>query len=250
MKILAVTLARGGSKGVPNKNMYSVNGRPLLWYTINEVKKSKYITDYFVSSDSDEILKYAKLQDCKTIKRPDKLSSDTATSADALLHALDEASFDNRQKYMLQEPYDIVVEIMATNPLKTVEDIDGVIEKLIKTKADSVISVVQVQDHHPSRLKYIQDDVLKDFYPEVPESRRQDLTPKAYIRNGSIYAMTTESFRLHKTRAGLVNRPYVMSEERTINIDRMIDMKMAEVLIKERDYVEDMKQLSGKNGYL
>ena len=250
MRILAVTLARGGSKGVPNKNMYSINGRPLLWYTINEVKKSKYITDYFVSSDSDKILRYSELQGCSTINRPKDLASDTATSAEALLHALDKASESGRRKYQLQEPYDMIVEIMATNPLKTVEDIDGAIEKLVQTQADSVVSVVQVQDHHPSRLKYIQDDQLKDFYPEPTESRRQDLTPSTYIRNGSIYATMIESFRKHKRRLGPDTRPYIMLDEHTINIDRLMDMKVAEVIIKDRDYLEDMKELSGKNGYL
>jgi len=250
MRILAVTLARGGSKGIPNKNMYDINGRPLLYYTINEVKKSKYITDYFVSSDSDDILKYSKLQGCNTIKRPDELASDEASSADALLHALDIASVAGRHKYSLQDPYDLIVEIMATNPLKTVEDIDAVIEKLVQTKADSVVSVVQVQDHHPSRLKYIQDDQLKDFYPEPTESRRQDLTPNAYIRNGSIYATTIESFRTHKRRLGPDTRPYIMSEDHTVNIDRLMDLHLAEIIIKARDYYDDMKQLSGANGYL
>jgi len=234
MRILAITLARGGSKGIPNKNMYDINGKPLLWYTIKEVKKSKYITDYYVSSDSDDILNFALEQGCNTIKRTAKLSSDTATSADALKHALHEANKSGRVTYNLDDPYDIIVEIMATNPLKTVEDIDRVIEKLVHTKADSVVSVVQVFDHHPSRLKYIQDGLLKDFFPEPTESRRQDLTPEAYIRNGSIYATTVESFRKYKRRLGPETRPYIMPEERTINIDRLMDMKLAETIIKEQ----------------
>lgn len=248
MKILAVTLARGGSKGIPNKNMYKLDDRPLLWYTINEVKKSSLITDYYISSDSNDILNYAELQNCKTIKRPDNLASDTATSADALMHALVESSEKFTRKH---HKYDILVEIMATNPLKTVEDIDNVIQMLIDDKrADSVVSVVRVWDHHPSRIKYIEDDLLKPFFPEVAESRRQDLTPPAYIRNGSIYATTVDSFLSTQKRLGPVTKAYVMSEDHTINIDRMMDMRVAEMIIKERDKEDIISSVSGKNIYL
>lgn len=245
MEILAITLARGGSKGIPNKNMYEICGRPLLWYTLEEVKKSKLITDYFVSSDSLEILKYSEIQGVNTITRPAELSNDTASSADALMHALN-VVFNMKKK----KKWDIIVEIMATNPLKEVEDIDGTIQKLIDSRADSVVSVTRVMDHHPSRLKYIQNDQLKDFYPEPTESRRQDLKPEAYVRNGSIYATTVESFKKYKRRLGPDTRPYIMPEERVVNIDGLIDMKLAETIIKEQTKLEDMKTLSGKYAYL
>ena len=133
-----------------------------------------------------------------------------------------------------QKEYDYIVEIMCTNPLKTIGDIDGVIEKLDKTNADSVVSVVRIWDNHPSRVKYIEGDRLKDFYPEPPESRRQDLTPEAYVRNGSIYAMTFEQLKIKQNRLGEDTRPYIMPEDRTINIDEPIDLKLAELMIFER----------------
>ena len=130
------------------------------------------------------------------------------------------------------EDYDIIVELMATNPLKTAHDIDRVIEKLVTTGSDSVVSVVRVWDAHPSRVKYIENDRLMDFYPEVPESRRQDLSPPAYIRNGSIYATTRESLISTGLRLGPVTRPYVMPSERSINIDEPIDLYVAQAVIK------------------
>ena len=125
------------------------------------------------------------------------------------------------------------------------------IQKLIDTKADSVVSVVRVWDSHPSRVKYIEDDKLVDFWPEEPESRRQDLTPPAYLRNGSIYATTVESFLKTINRLGKDTRPYIMPEERTVNIDRMMDMRVAEVMIKETDlkYLSESWP-SGKNIYI
>lgn len=245
MKVLAITLARGGSKGIPNKNMYIVNGKPLLHYTIEEVKKSRLITDYYISSDNDRILDFAKKMECNTVKRPPNLATDTTTSADSLLHAYQEVIKERGKK-----KWDIIVEVMATNPLKTWEDIDSAIQKLIITKADSVVSVVQVEDNHPSRVKYIEDDILQPFFPEPAESRRQDLRPKAYIRNGSIYATTVKSFLENKRRLGPVTRPYIMSEKHTINIDRMVDMRIANFLLKQRDFVYESKEITGGNIYL
>ena len=218
-KILAITLARGGSKGIPKKNIIDIQGKPLLQYTIDEVKKSKYIDHYIVSTDDVEIENLCTKLGTTYFQR--QKASDTQSSASALCEV---------QRVMNR--YDYIVEIMCTNPLKTVDDIDGVIEKLDETGADSVVSVVRIWDNHPSRVKYIEGDRLKDFYPEPPESRRQDLTPAAYVRNGSIYAMTYEQLKIKQNRLGEDTRPYIMPEERTINIDEPIDLELARILLK------------------
>ena len=147
--------------------------------------------------------------------------------------------------------YEIIVEVMNTNPLKTVEDIDGCIDKLIKTKATGVVSVVRIWDNHPSRVKYIKNDMMIDFYPEVPESRRQDLTPPAYVRNGSIYAFTRYSFyntdpKKISPRLGYDCRPYIMPESRTINIDEKKDLELAKLMIKKPETdIEYCSRLDG-----
>ena len=221
--VLAITLARGGSKRVYKKNMANLNGKPLIQYTVDEVKKSKYIDKYIVSTDDNDIIEYCdKIAKVSTFERQE--ASDTQTSAEALCEVQTEMS-----------KYDYVVEVMCTNPLKTVEDIDGVIEKLDNTGVDSVVSVVRIWDHHPSRVKYIEDDRLIDFYPEIPESRRQDLTPAAYVRNGSIYAMTYEQLKTKQQRLGKDTKPYIMLEDKTVNIDEPIDLKLAELMLFERE---------------
>jgi len=218
-KVLAITLARGGSKRVPKKNIADINGKSLLQYTIDEVKKSKYIDNYIVSTDDKDIENLCRK--LKTTYFQREPAGDTQTTADGLLEVI-----QNTDKY------DYVVEIMCTNPLKTTEDIDRVIEKLYDTQSDSVVSVVRIWDNHPSRVKYIEGDKLTDFYPEIPESRRQDLTPPAYVRNGSIYAMTYEQITENKMRLGDDTRPYIMPEERTINIDEPIDLELARIMLK------------------
>ena len=220
-KVLAITLARGGSKRVPKKNIADINGKPLIEYTFSEVKKSKYIDTYIVSTDDEEIAKVCEKNQVLVKMRPPQFAKDTSTSAESLI--------DCARNF---QGYDYIVEIMCTNPLKTVEDIDGAINKLDESSADSVVSVVRIWDHHPSRVKYLEGDRMMDFYPEIPESRRQDLTPAAYVRNGSIYATTATSLYENKIRLGLDTRAYIMPEERTINIDEPIDLQLARLLLR------------------
>lgn len=219
--VFAVTLARGGSKKIPKKNIVPLCGKPLLEYTIDEVKKSKYIDKYIISTDDKDIMSVCRNNNVTYFERSQAMASDTAKSSDAIIEVISVLS-----------NCDIIVEVMCTNPLKTVEDIDGCIEQLIAQKADSCVSVVQIYDHHPSRVKYIEDGILKDFYPEIAESRRQDLTPPAYVRNGSIYVTYRNLLYTTKRRLSGKIVPYIMSEERTINIDEPLDLLVAEKILE------------------
>jgi CMP-N-acetylneuraminic acid synthetase len=216
---MGITLARGGSKRVPQKNVIDVNGKPLIQYTIDEAKKSEYIDNYIVSTDDEDIKMVCRELEQTYFDR--STAEDTQKSSDGLLEVL----------RVMDKP-DYIVEIMCTNPLKTVEDIDGVIKKLDIMGVDSVCSVVRVWDYHPSRVKFIEGNKMVDVYPEVLESRRQDLTPPAYIRNGSIYAMTWNHLRMNETRYDKNTVPYMMPEERTINIDEPIDLELARIMLK------------------
>jgi CMP-N-acetylneuraminic acid synthetase len=216
---MGITLARGGSKRVPQKNVIDVNGKPLIQYTIDEAKKSEYIDNYIVSTDDEDIKMVCRELEQTYFDR--STAEDTQKSSDGLLEVL----------RVMDKP-DYIVEIMCTNPLKTVEDIDGVIKKLDIMGVDSVCSVVRVWDYHPSRVKFIEGNKMVDVYPEVLESRRQDLTPPAYIRNGSIYAMTWEQINVKGSRYDKDTVPYIMPEERTINIDEPIDLELARILLR------------------
>ena len=230
-KVLGITLARGGSKSIPKKNIKTILGKPLIAYTIIEALKSKLISKYIVSTDDEEIknisLKYGA---DVPFMRPQKLATDLATSSDAIKHAV---------RYMQQKDsikYDYIIELMCTNPLKTANDIDECLLKLIKTDADSVIAMHKIEDNHPIRVKKIVNDKIVDFcLPEIPETRRQDLKPDAYIRSGSIYALKREQIMKYNKRYGTIDsRPYILPNERAVNIDNKIDFLMAESLLKER----------------
>ena len=231
-KILAITLARGGSKGVKEKNIKSICGKPLIFYTIREAQKSKYIDRYIVSTDSKKIQTISKKYGAEApFLRPKYLSSDTASSVAPLKHTIKWTEKDEKIRY------DIILELMCTNPLKKSKDIDSVIEKIINTKADSVIAVHRLEDHHPIRIKKIINDKIVNFcLKEKHETRRQDLKPKAYIRSGSIYALQRDHIMIENLRYGSKNsRPYILPESRAINVDNNIDFIVAAQIIKNEN---------------
>jgi CMP-N-acetylneuraminic acid synthetase len=230
VRILGLTLARGGSQSIPRKNIKLIAGIPLIGYTISEALKSKFITRYIVSTDDEEIQQIAIEYGADApFLRPREFSTNEASSVAAMQHAVNWVEQQEGVKY------DYVIELMCTNPMKTVEDIDASIEKLIATKADSVIAVHQLEDHHPARIKKIVNNKIVDFcISEIPESRRQDLKPEAYIRSGSIYALQRDYLMIEGKRYGSDDsRPYILPQERAVNIDTEIDFMIAELMLSK-----------------
>lgn len=228
--ILFVTLARGGSKGVPDKHIRMLGDKPVIAWTIQAVKKSKHEGDYVVSSDSEEILKIVRRYKVHSLDRPGELALDTTPTIDALQHAV------RHMEVINQKPYKYVIEVRATSPFKTTEDIDEAVTVLIERHLDSVIGVTQLEDHHPARAKWLDGDgYIRDFINEPESGRRQDCLPKAYIRNGTVYALSRDAVMVqgrifgHKRSMGMV-----MPEERSINIDSELDWKMCKLIVSER----------------
>ena len=231
-RVLAITLARGGSKTVPNKNINFLKGKPLIYYTIKEALKSKFIDRYVVSTDSKKIMQISKKYGAEVpFLRPKYLSTDRASSVEALKHCVKWIECKEKQKY------DIVIELMCTNPLKKSKDFDLILKKLINTKSDSVIAVHRLFDNHPSRIKKIINDKIVNFaVKEKAESRRQDLKPYAYVRSGSVYALKRNYLMNKSRRYGSKNsRPYILSPNRVINIDEEIDFLTAELMLKKNE---------------
>lgn len=228
--ILGITLARAGSKGIKGKNIQLLNEEPLIAYTISESLKSKYLDDYIVSTDSEEIREIALSYGAEVpFLRPVDLSGDSVSSVDALKHAV--LWLENKKNIK----YDYVIELMCTNPLKKTIDIDKCIEILHENEADSAIAVHKLDDHHPARIKKIIGGRIVDFcIQEKPESRRQDLQPNAYIRSGSIYALNRDYLVNESRRYGSRKSfAYILPPERAINIDSKLDLMIAEIIIKD-----------------
>jgi CMP-N-acetylneuraminic acid synthetase len=244
-RILAVILARGGSKAIPKKNIAPIAGHPLIAYTVCEALKSKYIDRVIVSSDNNEIRTLAIQYGAEApFIRPKSLSGDAARPVDCDLHATRWAESDEGKAY------DYVVELLCTNPFKTSEDIDTALQMQIETNADSVIAVMPLEDHHPIRIKQVIDGKIVNFcLEEIAESRRQDLKPNAYIRNGSIYSMRRDMLDKGIRYGTEDSRAYIMPRERTVNIDEPMDLTIAEILMEKnkRDYVKPLVSYAKAN---
>ncbi|MDP7367010.1 MAG: acylneuraminate cytidylyltransferase family protein [Candidatus Pacebacteria bacterium] len=236
--VLAVIPARGGSKAVPRKNIKKLCGKPLIYYMLSAALQSTMINCVAVSSEDDEILdianRYGKASDKFTlIKRPKSLARDTTPTLPVVQHAIKKLEKESKKEF------DFVVLLHAVSPMTTSRDIDSVIRKLIRTKADSVVSVYEVEGGmHPIKMKGIRDDRLYQYIPSLLERsfRRQDFPP-FYKRAGGIYAVTRElaitgDFSLGFF-CGANTRPYIMPKERAIDIDDWIDFEIARLLMKK-----------------
>ena len=220
-KILAIILARGGSKGIPKKNIIFLAGKPLIAWTIEAAKKSKFITATLVSSDNEEILKVAQSFGAETLKRPKILATDNAMPEHGIIHAI--KSFQKQNKYMP----DIVVLLQPTSPLRTGRHIDEAISLMLEKKCNAVISVTEI------KKSYLKTFMIRNGYlsgvanDDFPFMRRQKL-PNIYMANGAIYAILTQKF-IKKGKL-LIDKtlPYVMDEECSMDLDYPEDIPLLE----------------------
>jgi len=223
-KILAIIPARGGSKGVPRKNIKLLAGKPLIVWTIEEAKKSKYISKLILSSEDDEIINVAKEYGCEVpFKRPVKLAQDNTPGIDAILHAIEQCP-----------GYDYIILLQPTSPLRTSEDIDDFISYFINQNVNACVSVCE-----PSKSPYwmYQLGTSNNLIPLLKEnasiSRRQDL-PKAYALNGALYIANIEWIKQTKNFVTDETVAYVMPVNRSYDIDTIDDFQICEYLLEKR----------------
>lgn len=230
MEILGIIPARGKSKGIPRKNIYPVKGLPLIAYTVKAAAASRLLTDFIVSSDDQEIIDTAKKFGAEApFVRPANLAADTASSLDVVRHAL---QFMEAKK---KRPYDAVVLLQPTAPLRTAEDIDRAVELLAQSqsKADSVVSVSRVEDPHPGKMMLIKNGRLHPLLPDWWREgiRRQDLPP-VYFLNGAVYCAWRETIVDQNSLWGENAVPYEMPAGRSVVIDASEDLRLLEILLE------------------
>lgn len=225
LQIIAIIPARGGSKSIPKKNLYILAGKPLIVHTIEIARKSKRISRVIVSTDDQRIAKISKKYGAEVIKRPAKISTCTATSESALLHAL--TYLKKKENY---EP-DIFVFLQCTVPLTTTEDIDGTIKTLINKNADSAFTVTK--SHCCLWKKGNDGSAIAINHSKRKRLPRQKIKPQ-YRETGAVYVMRIDKFKRHKHRFFGKTVMHVMPSERSLDIDEPIDIKIAETLMKKR----------------
>ncbi len=227
MEILYFIPARGGSKGLPGKNIRLLNGKPMIAWSIEAALNSKHKRKVIVSTDSDEIAEIAKVNHAEVpFLRPSELSTDTATTMDVIFHCLN--WFESKG-----EIFDYVVLLQPTSPLRTEKHIDEAFMLLKEKKASAVVSVCK-NEHHPMWSNAIPaDGNMKNFIrPEVKGKNRQQLET-SFRLNGAIYIATPEYLKAEQSFIGKDTYAYEMTAESSIDIDTEIDFLLAEMIMKK-----------------
>jgi CMP-N,N'-diacetyllegionaminic acid synthase len=230
MRVLGVVIARGGSKGIPNKNIHLLRGKPLIQYTAESALASK-LSRVILTTECDAIERVGRQCGLEVpFKRPDELAKDDTPSLPVIQHAV---RFLEDQG----DCYDAILTLQPTNPLRLPSDIDGSIDLLRDSGADSVISFTDIGEKHPARMKYI-DDVGRVIDPPFGEQfegqRRQDLKP-LYLREGAIYLTRRDVLMDQGSFKGDDCRAWMIPTERACNIDEPFDLVMAEFLMNYLD---------------
>jgi len=220
--IVAIIPARGGSKGIPNKNIINFCGKPLIAWTIEQCIKAKDVNDVWVSSDDDDILDIAKQYGAKTIKRPCDISGDTATSESAWLHAID---FLQQKNISL----DVILAPQVTSPLRETIDINNAISKFVEGGYDSMFSSSTIDD-----LFFWEESdtgINSVNYDYKNRKRRQDIKEQI-IENGSFYLFKPEIIKKYNNRFGGKIGHSKMEFWKMFEIDNLDDLKMCQLLMK------------------
>lgn len=227
-RTLAVIAARGGSKGIPNKNLVELCGKPLLGWTIEQAGAAKGVDAVAVSSDSEAILEVAERHGAIGVKRPADISGDTAPSEAAWRHALDALDPD-------RGPFADIVALQATSPIREPSDIEGAIACYDRDGYDSVVSVCEVEDFFNWRVNA--DGEAESVNYDYRTRRRRQEIERRYLENGSIYVFPATMLRDTSNRLGGRIGLYIMERHKMFQIDRPEDFKLCAVIMRGYGYV-------------
>jgi CMP-N-acetylneuraminic acid synthetase len=228
MQVLGVITARGGSKGIPKKNIALLMGRPLLAYTADAALAARSLSRVVLSTDDPEIAEEGRRCGIEVpFLRPAELAGDATPSIPVMQDVVRRLESEGCR-------YDATFLLQPTNPLRTSGDIDGAVELLERTGADSVISFVDAGERHPARMKAIDETgrVIDPPFGEAFEGMPRQLLPKLYLRDGSVYLTRRDVLMEGNSLKGRDCRAWIMPEERAWNIDSPFDLFIVEQMLR------------------
>ncbi|UPJ64838.1 acylneuraminate cytidylyltransferase family protein [Bradyrhizobium sp. 191] len=225
-KTLAVIAARGGSKGIPHKNLLDLCGKPLIAWTVEQARAARGVNVVAVSSDSDAILAAAQAAGAVGVRRPDDISGDLASSESAWLHALDatEASMGRFER---------VVALQATSPIREPGDIENALATFDRDHLDSLLSVCEVEDYFNWRIGASGPEPINYDYRN---RRMRQQIEKRYLENGSFYVLIPSLLREQNNRLGGKIGFHVMERHKMFQIDRPEDVKLCAAIMRSYGY--------------
>ncbi len=238
-RVLAVIPARGGSKGIPRKNLALLAGKPLVAYSIEAARRSKTVERVVVSTDDPEIAGVSRHYGAEVVERPAELSGDKSSSESALLHVLDHLNRSENYKP------DLVVFLQCTSPLTHEEDIDGTIQSLLRENADSALAVTPF--HYFLWNRDPNGEALGINHDKAQRLPRQDREPQ-YLETGAVYVMRTDGFLAARHRFFGRTALHAVPAERCLEIDEPADLKVAEVLLRSRHDRDKQGELPDRVG--
>lgn len=228
---LAIIPARSGSKGIPNKNIKIVSGKPLLQYTIDEAKKSKYIDKLIVSTDDFRIGEIARSCGAEVpFYRPSYLADDTAKTIDVILHALNKMKKNG-------EKYDYIILLQPTQPLRKSWHIDEAVESIVNNYKESLVSVSLVKEHPVLMRTINKDGDVQNVLNMQSSIRRQDF-PNFYKVNGSIYINKINKNLNKYTSLNDNTYAYIMSNEYDLDIDEPLDLEIFRFILEKNSMIK------------
>jgi len=226
--MIAIIPARGGSKGLPRKNIKLLNNKPLIAYTIIAAKNSKYIDNVFVSTDDEEIAEVSLKYGAKVpFLRPKELATDNALAIDNYIYTIE------KLKELYNKEITEIVVLQPTSPLRNTEDINSAIEIFITKKADSVISFSEMTHPPVWAKKVINDGTVRDYFENAAGFKNRQDIEKALMPNGAIYILKYELLKNKYTYYSDKTYPYIMPANRSVDIDLQIDFDFAEFLMNK-----------------
>ena len=221
---VAIIPARGGSRGIPRKNVRILAGKPLIAHTIERALQARLVDRVLVSTDDDEIAAVSEQYGAEIIWRPTDISGDTASSELALLHAIDYLQETEGYRPAL------VVFLQCTSPLTLPEDIDGTVQSLVEENADSALAVTPFHFFLWRRDK--SGDAVGINHDKQVRPLRQE-RKQQFLETGAVYVMRTQGFKRAKHRFFGKTAMYVMPPERCLEVDEPVDFRIAEALMRE-----------------
>jgi CMP-N,N'-diacetyllegionaminic acid synthase len=224
-KVFAIIPVRGGSKGIPKKNLLKLGDLTLLERAIILGQKCKFIDRVLVSTDDQEMYDISKKYMVNTPNlRPSSLASDNARTVEVVLNLMDE--LDIKDSYILL--------LQVTSPLKKLEDLDDFFKEFEENlnSCDAIVSLTEFDDPHPNKIQKIENGFVKSYLGVESMVPRQEL-PKVYRLNGAFYMTSTEILKKYHTFIPEKTIPFIMPEERSLNLDNIYDLYLLEVLVQK-----------------
>jgi len=233
---LAIIPARGGSKGIPRKNIKLLYGKPLIAHTIEAALNSKLIDRVVVSTEDEEVAEVSKKYGAEVIKRPEELARDDSPAIDAIMHVINWLEEKG-------EHFDIVVLLEPTSPLRKENDIDNAIGLFIENldKADSLVSLGEVHLDNPYIMKKIEGGFVKPFIEAGKSFYQRQQLPKVYFPYGVIYLSKVNALKKYRTFYQERTIPYFVERWQNYEIDDIYDFICVEAILKDR--LENRKEL-------